>query len=545
MTDLTAMLADLVGPGGRLEVAFRAAVHAPAQRSADRWQPVLNELHDALGLAVGLATDQTEPPTSTPYPAKTEPCARCAGVTAMRIYGRPWHYTCWVSAGSPITAAATPPAATEPTRTSAETAPAAPDAGSLANAGADPVQAANGQTRSQNGGPELARRFELSDDEEMADWSREIRKRYPDATDAQSAAALQAWRRHVTYSGDPVRFVSSAGYTGVAVYEWLVARRGGMTRPEPLQNETVLELTGARTKLAVLSFVDRDQPVAAGQAVTELDVNAQYLASARSAELGDGEPVQLGPVDPSEHAATFKRPGYVQLGSRPTLDGLPATARLPYEQVDAGWWLPTPTARYLQHDHGLTLDIAAAWIWPASQHGRRLSVWAGLFADARTALTAARDADDDAAGMALRVLKSVYATFLGGMTRSAEHNDKGTLRPDWHDQYVTQASVNALRALDKVRNTSGASPIGLMKDSAWFVTEPDAAPFTPPGLVISEQPGKWHINRWGLVDDNIVRRHASGRIGTLRKAITAADNARTGTTATTTPDDPADVSEEQ
>jgi hypothetical protein len=32
----------------------------------------------------------------------------------------------------------------------------------------------------------------------------------------------------------------------------------------------------------------------------------------------------------------------------------------------------------------------------------------------------------------------VYATFLGGMTRSEDHNDKGTpSAPDWHDQYVT------------------------------------------------------------------------------------------------------------
>ena len=52
-------------------------------------------------------------------------------------------------------------------------------------------------------------------------------------------------------------------------YEWLTGRRGAMVKPEPLQNETVLALTEARTTLQVLSFVDRDQDVALGQAVTE------------------------------------------------------------------------------------------------------------------------------------------------------------------------------------------------------------------------------------------------------------------------------------
>ena len=153
-------------------------------------------------------------------------------------------------------------------------------------------------------------------------------------------------------------------------------------------------------------------------------------------------------------------------------------------------------------------------------HGRRLAVWCGLFADARAALVAARDGGDRAAGVALQILKSVYATFLGGMTRSADHNDKGTLRPDWHDQYVTQANVNALRALDKARAASGVTPIGLMKDAAWWVTAADAAPFKPAGMEITErdgQPGKWHVNRWARVDQDIVTAHASGRIGTLRR----------------------------
>ena len=86
--------------------------------------------------------------------------------------------------------------------------------------------------------------------------------------------------------------------------------------------------------------------------------------------------------------------------------------------------------------------------------------------------------------LALQILKSVYATFLGGMTRSADLKNKGTLRPDWHDQYVTTLSLNALRALDKARAASGVTPIGLMKDAAWWVTAADAAPFKPAGMDI-------------------------------------------------------------
>ena len=72
----------------------------------------------------------------------------------------------------------------------------------------------------------------------------------------------------------------------------------------------------------MLSFVDPDQDVALGQAVTETDVNAQYLAGL-AAELGDGEPTEHGPIPVDDQPATFKLPGYVQLGSKPDLAQLP------------------------------------------------------------------------------------------------------------------------------------------------------------------------------------------------------------------------------
>lgn len=348
----------------------------------------------------------------------------------------------------------------------------------------------------------------------------------PDATDEQCAASLAAWHRTVLSGGQPVRFVSSPGYTGVATYEWLASRHGSMTKPTPLESERVWSISEARTTLRVLSFIDGDQVPEVGQAVTEIDVNAQYLAAARSAELGDGEPDELERVAPEWLPKLLKKPGYVQLATRPDLAGLPPVARLPFADLDAGWWVPNPAARYLQHDQDVTLDVAAALVWPTGRHGRRLSVWCGLFAEARATLTAESATGDQAAALALKVLKSVYATFLGGMTRSERHNDRGTLRPDWHDQYVSQAGVNALRAIGKI--TGGTTPFGAMKDSFWFLSPAESAPFQPEGLTYSSQPGKWHVNRWGLVTERIVTAHRSGRIGTLRKAITEADNARKG-----------------
>ena len=80
-----------------------------------------------------------------------------------------------------------------------------------------PVQAASAALRAGNGGPEPARRFELSPEEELADWAREVRTRYPDATEAQCAAALAAWHTHVTYSGDRVRWVEPRLHRGSGV----------------------------------------------------------------------------------------------------------------------------------------------------------------------------------------------------------------------------------------------------------------------------------------------------------------------------------------
>lgn len=523
--DAAARLGELVGDRGRLALAYRLAREHGDLDPQRRWTLVVELLAQALELATDL-TGQTD--TADTTAAERRPCVTCGGDTELRVYEHPWHYSCWMNVGCPeapefgtsevtdnettgsgkaVTAAETSTDATEQTA-GTET----PDA---------PTRGASG-ARSGRSGRGSGERFELDPAEELHDWSREARSLVPDATDEQCAASLAAWHAAVVAGGESARFVSSPGYTGVAVYEWLSQRHGSMTRPEPLQSEQVWELSEARTTLRVLSFLDPDQTPEVGQSVTEVDVNAQYLAAARSTELGDGEPKHLEEVKPAWREKLFKQPGYVQLATAPNLSALPVTGRLPFSDLAAGWWMPNPAARYLAHDHGVDLDIAQAFVWPKEHYGRRLSVWAGLFADARATLTEKAHGGNDAAALALKVLKSVYATFLGGMTRSTKHNDKGTLRPDWHDQYVAQAGVNALRAIGK----STSSPMGGMKDSFWFLSPAETAPFQPEGLTYSDQPGKWHVNRWGTVTEDLVSPHAKGRIGLVRKAVTRADEAR-------------------
>ncbi|MFE0314115.1 hypothetical protein, partial [Amycolatopsis sp. NPDC058986] len=214
----------------------------------------------------------------------------------------------------------------------------------------------------------------------------------------------------------------------------------------------------------------------------------------------------------------------------------PATADEIRAALDTGWWLPIPSLKFLAKDRGVAVDLARAVVWPSgdkrrgtpARYGRRLAVWAKEVRTARLALTQARAAGEPGADLALGVLKAMYATFLGGLLRSDRNNDRGTLRHDWADMLVATAGVNALRAIDK----ADVVPFGGMKDAFWFATD-EAAPVRPAGLDYADQPGphehqpgKWHLNRWGEVTADLIRHHQAGRVGLVRRAVTAADTAR-------------------
>lgn len=444
-----------------------------------------------------------------------QPCRWCKRPTDELVLGHPGHATCRARTGR-VPAAETPAAP-------ATAAPATERPDEDEQSVSEPFSDAMMRR------PTAQKTYKFNAEEELADFAAAVRSKpiNPDATDEEIRQALAAWHGAVQIEGDPLRFLSSPGYTGVSAYERLTAQYGSMVKPERLTSETVWELTKSHKLLTVLSFINPAAAPALGEVVTEADVNAQYLAAARSSELGDGEPIELDDLSDVDLPKLLSQPGYVQLATAPDLTKLPVTARLPFASLQDGWSLPNPAARYLVKDHGVKLDVSHAITWPKGQYGRRLDRWCALFADGRAKLAEQAASGQPGAALALKVLKATYATFLGGMTRSADHNDKGTLRADWHDNYISQAGVNALRAVDKALK---ADPelrlLGAMKDSFWFLgnepVQPEGMLFTPK----NGQGGKWHLNRWGTVDQDIVNAHARNRIGSLRRAITAADNAR-------------------
>lgn len=521
--DLAALVADLIGDQGRLATAYRTAAVGPnaqgAFAAAAQWEPVLQILHRATGLVTGLAAGYTTTPMT--HADTVAPCTGCERRTAIRIYSQPWHYTCWLGAGGPLS----------PTlETGPQTAREAPAATARTERPTGPVRPSDGPHSRP-----VRRTVKLDPDEERRDWARAVRIRYPDATADECAAALDAWHGAMQHGGTPAKYVSHPGRTGITIFEWLCARHGASPRPEPLLNERVRELTRSRdVALCSLAFVSADQALRVGMAVTELDVTAQYLGAARSTELGHGQPVEKGPVPPVDQEMTFRRPGYARLASLPDLTALPAHVRAVLSAISPDGWLPFPLARYLQHDHHIALDVAEVIMWEPGTYGRRLDTWCTLIGAGRKTLGAAARAGGLAAAMALAVVKPTYSKFLGGMIRSERHNDRSSLRPDWYDMYVSQANVNALRAIDKaVRADPGLRVLGGMKDAYWLLSDdPTAGPLRPDGLTYADlpdqptsfdQPGKWHVNRFGPVGDAIIAAHKSGRVGVLRKAITAAN----------------------
>lgn len=331
-------------------------------------------------------------------------------------------------------------------------------------------------------------------------------------------AALAVWREQVTVDGQPLHYVRSPGWTGATLLTWLCARYSQLTPPAQLAEDSVVwEITQAgSTVMRVLGWTLPDRCPAEGDTFVEYDVTAQYLAAMRSTLLGDGEPIIL---DSDALAAwsqvdLVKRPGWIELATAPDLTGLPDHVQAAFARLDAGSILPTPLAGYLVRDHGLALDVDRAVIWDRKSkgekdvraYGPRLSRVAEELAASRDRLLALVAADPaHPARYTLALLKDVYARYASGFLRSDKHNE--TPRPDWADMIAGTASANSLRAQDKAV-AGGWSPAGQSADSVWFVLDVDPAQVPevkPAGLEISNQPGKWHLNRWGAATQRLVR----------------------------------------
>jgi hypothetical protein len=425
----------------------------------------------------------------------------------------------------------------------------APATGAPSPAARSAAQLGEGKRPSTQRQNRTAQTFAVGDAEELHDFAAAIRKRsgLADVTDTEAAAALDAWHAAMRVEDQPLLFVSSAGWTGICLARWLAKRYAGSI-PTPTElpaDSRVWELTRSRQMLRVLSWVDPATTPAVGQWITELDINSQYLAAARSALLGDGEPIELDAQEVAgwNQIELTKQPGYVVLGEAPDLTGKPSHVRGAFARVEAGWILPTPLAAYLVRDHGVTLTITEAIIWHTRVehdkrtgqdrtvrcYGKRLTRWAETIADGLAKLIALGHGQDDhhPANLAAAVTKSVYTKTLGAFLRSPKHNPSQWLRPDWYDMIVAQASANMLRSLDKAAD-HGWHAIGGLKDSVWFVA--DTARIAPEGMTVvtdgTRPPGRWKHNRWCEVDTDIVSAHRSGRAQLLRTKISAADERR-------------------
>lgn len=536
-----AALADLVGERGRLTIAFEAATRSTGGWAGARWHPLVRELERAMGLAAALEAGRGDGPVPAPGPGEPQPCQRCGGRTPSQLNGVHWHRTCWLTAGCPTTSAdggtveGDDTAATEIKRQR-------PSEGA-ASAAVPPRPAPRRQRPAdRRRGTEADRtRFvdRVDQDEELAAFARALRSvdRRADATDAECAAALAAWHRclrlRVRGEDRPIHFVTRPGYTGVTLYELLNKAHGAMVTPEALTHPLAKEITApVSPTVRTLGWLNPDATVTAGMALTELDVTAQYLAASRSVLCGDVDPDVHGSVSADELGTLVGWPGWLQLASAPDLSTLAPHARHALSDVAEGWWLPCPLAKYARQ-RGVALDVARAVVWPQGRHGNRLDAWGGVVADARRQLIAGTKAGQNTQAHedALAVVKLTYAGFLGGMLRSEEHNDTGTLRPDWADMVVSQAGANELRALDKLADPSVI--VGGLRDAVWLATEPGTAPVRPSELDYADKagkwenrPGKWHVNRWGTVTEKLARAHARGRIGNVHDEVIAADELR-------------------
>lgn len=350
-------------------------------------------------------------------------------------------------------------------------------------------------------------RATVSDEDEVAAFTRAMRKLDPDATDADLVAALGIFHA----ATDGVRWVSYAGQVGQAWFSRLAARHASMKRPEPLASAAVKALitTGPLTRVNYTARPSR--AIRTGKHyVTSYDLNGQHAAAAGSAEVGDGEPQTV--TNPRSIAGLVNLPGYVRLG-KPLRTGHPAFGTLP-----AGQWVAMPLVKFLAADLGLSIPAAEVVYWPSK--GRRLSVYVGQYRAARDKLMAA-----DQSGpvrLALAALKSQANAFVG-MFHSETYSHGGFYRPDWYDMIVSTAEANALRALAKCP----AAPVTKMADTAYWISDQD--PFTPEGLIVSGQLGKWKLDRHGPVTPELIAAIKEGQPASVRDAVIRIDAERRAT----------------
>ncbi|MGH3283600.1 MAG: hypothetical protein ACRDPD_02750 [Streptosporangiaceae bacterium] len=389
----------------------------------------------------------------------------------------------------------------------AEAASSAPSPAEAPAAEPEPITAAEPEAP-HGADPEAATAApeHATDDDELAAFTHAVRKVNAEATDAGITAGLAIF--HTATGG--VRWVSYAGQVGQAWFAMLAAKYPSMKPPAPLASAKVAEITEAGPRTRVNYAAKPKITVRPGKHhVTSYDLNGQHMAAAGSAELGDGEPTVI--ATPRNIEALTGFPGYVRL-ARGLRTGHPAFGTIP-----AGEWVAMPLVRFLARDLGLTIPAAEVVYWP--DHGRRMSVYASRYRDARERLMTAEPTEGTR--IALAALKSQANAFIG-MFHSKTYSHGGFYRPDWYDQIVATAEANALRALAKCP----VAPVAKMADSAYWIA--DTEPYVPEGLTISGQLGKWKLDRHGPVTDDLIAafRETHPSPASVRDAVIAIDAER-------------------
>lgn len=323
-----------------------------------------------------------------------------------------------------------------------------------------------------------------------------------------ASATLDAWHR-VTRG---LEWRDWAGATGIAAYYATRAHLGqdarGIAGVERLDEAIPQEWRDA-VRLHP-DYVDLSVVPQLGQHVTELDINAQFLASS-DIPLGNGMPLLI--ERPGALSPLLKVPGYVRLATAAETDIAAWAGRL-----EAGAVLPMPSVQYLTK-RGVRLNAEAAYVWAQGNHRAHLRVWKDRFRDAWQQL---QTCTDDGSMLALKLIKSVVTVTLGGMLRSAD-NPTDLMRRDWSDHIIAEAWTRALVKVDKAAEL-GNPTMGMRRDSAWFLS--DSAPFIPEGIEVKRQLGKWKVSRHAPVNEDMIAAHAGGSPDLLNRAIKAANEAR-------------------
>lgn len=337
--------------------------------------------------------------------------------------------------------------------------------------------------------------------EHLEYFAKAVRKRYPDATEAQLVAGLKTFNvamRGLNFAGPPSR-------VGQLLFERCEAQYGSV----PVLGEPPELPRFDQTPMTMFNMIERDRAadIPALPLVIGMDVNAQFLAVTQSVALGTGPADHLpGAVLVKGEHKDLKRPGYVRVAGEVGMG--------PGCVIKAGRWIPNPVAEYLVARDG-SLEVAERYQWAESR--RWLSAWGKQASAGRRDLVARRDLPSQ---MALTALKLIYSTFLGGWLRSGpqtnHYNHTHTLRPDWADHVQSLARMNMLRAIAKAT----PKPIATYMDQAYFLV---AEPHQLKGLVVDEQslqPGKWKRATVGRsADETVIAQGDKGFTTTLARQL--------------------------